>query len=111
KSRHFSPRRLLHDTDVWRAAGQGSRGAGRYPPAPRTVGDLEGEPQRQLNLARIAYSAGDGSGSRVTNAGIWQAELRRVEQIERFRAELEILALAKGKVLEEREIEVYPSGS
>src|SRR5215470_15469192 len=74
----------------------------------RRVYELKDQFQSELNLARRADDAGDGSGIAGANGRVRQIELRRVEEVEKFGAELEIQALGNVELLEEREIKINP---
>ena len=64
------------------------------------------EAQRTLQLPRIADRAGDGAHLRVADIRIRQAELRMIEDVEGFRAELNFHLFPDGEVFEERHVPV-----
>jgi hypothetical protein len=80
---------------------------GRLPPCgegrPSFLGSdqkLEGEPQRQLQLAREVRLAGDLSEARAAERNVRAVEQRRIHGVQGFRAELRFHAFLDDKVLE-----------
>src|SRR5437016_4553169 len=66
--------------------------------------------QRELHLAVIDGGRGDPPERRVAEGGVRTGELRRVEQIESFNAELQTVGLLNAELLEEREIPSLQTG-
>ena len=83
--------------------GFNSAGASQFPYNLRTS---EHQAQRDLHLPRIAHGGSDRAHRAVADRRIRLAELRVIEHVERFGAELNGQSLQRTEVLEQRRIQV-----
>src|SRR5262249_54245020 len=67
--------------------------------------------QTELDLAGDTDDTRNGPRVSDPHSRIGQIELRRVKEVEEFGAKLDLRSFRDGKILEERKIEVHPSGS